>query len=38
MNVRIVKRQKGIRAMPAGRQMKVRMIGRQREIRTAQEP
>ena len=38
MRVRIVKRQKGIRVMPAGSEMNVRMIGRQRESSTAQSP
>ena len=36
--VRIVKRQKGIRATPAGSEMKVRMIGRQREKKTVASP
>jgi hypothetical protein len=38
IRVRTVKRQKGIRAMPAGSEMKVRTIGRQRAISTAQSP
>ena len=38
ISVRTVKRQKGMRAMPAGSEMKVRMIGRHRETSTAQEP
>ena len=38
IRVRTVKRQKGMRAMPAGSEMNVRMMGRQRESSTAQSP
>ena len=36
--VRIVKRQNGIRATPAGSEMKVRMIGSMREKKTVASP
>jgi hypothetical protein len=38
IRVRRVNRTNGIRAIPAGREMNVRMIGRHREMSTAQSP